>query len=345
MQELIQLDLTGLAARLDALAAVDSEHRTALDALASRVSALEPPPPPPASGVPAGMRGMWLQNTSDPTTARNRVRHAAGLGANTVYWFAGVGANVRFRNSQGIPVTEVLDDVCDEAAKAGVVVYAALPAKYFTRSSHPNQNLRGRVPGVNEDWLDFRSAAARDLMAGLARDAAEGYGVNIILDYCRYHRDWFPGLRDQGVLSANDITEMVRVVYQALPSGTLMAMSPMGRLDVSPYSAANNAQDWPAWLDQGIVDWLSPMCYHDEPFLQTRIAEWRATGFYPERICPLLSIERALQPPEEKTAAGWRAEIRASYASGARGLAVFDENLANRYPSLASVLHDEWRTS
>lgn len=348
---LINLDTSELQRTLDNLALVLNGHQAAIDQLQitlseidTRLTALETGlQPHPPVGVTQGMRGMWLQNTSDPEVARARVRIAASAGANTVYWFCGVGARVRFRNTQGIPFNDVLSDVINEAHKANMAVYPCLPSKYFTRVDFPQQNLRGKgVPGCNEDWLDFRETGARALIAGLALDLAEYPIDGIILDYTRYHRNWFPAARDAGLLSDAEITETVRLVRETLPPGVLLAASPMGRLDTSPYSAFNNAQNWPAWLSLGLVDWLSPMVYQDAAFLQDRIAEWRATGHYPDRICPLLSFEKALQPPEQKYPNGWRAELQAALDSGARGIAVFDEALANRYPELVPVLREMW---
>lgn len=346
---LISVDTTELQQLLDNMVQVSNGHQSAIDtlnvtiaSLTARLDKLEAQPSP-VMNVPAGMRGLWIQPTGNVDMLRSRLQVAVDYGANAVYWYVGTGSGVRFNNTQGIPSDNLLSVAIAEAQQRGLVLWPCLPAKYFVPLGHPEWNLRGQIPGCDDSWLDFRVPAARDLLAELAHDLITGYSVpGVVLDYLRYHRAWFPGARDAGLLSIDNITETVRSIRAVLPAGAQLVASPICRLDDTQYSAYNCAQDWPLWLRGNLVDWLMPMTYQNHAFLLERIAEWeRVTGLYPQRICPLLSIERALQPPEEKPLSDWRREIQTAIGT-ASAVAVFDESLVHKYPMHAAELRNTW---
>jgi len=274
-------------------------------------------------------------------TARERVEAAAQLGANTVYVFVGSGSRTTFLNSQGIPSTDTLSATIQAAQKHGIRVYAAIPVKYFTRSGYGEQNLNGRYPGISENWLDFRNPAARKLIADLAVDIAQQYNVaGIVLDYIRYSRFWYPS----SGLTPDDITSCVCETHDALAgTGVQLEASTISIYRDNTYGALDAyGQAWVDWLDRECIDRIQPMTYLDLSRLKARLAEWVATGHYPERITPILSPIRWDSDPNPKTASDWRSEIRFIRQSTDH-LNVFDERHLGRHPLLADVLVKEWQ--
>lgn len=307
---------------------------------AERIALLENQPGPPPDGIPAAMRGLWIQAWADPAQS---VRNAANVGANTIFVFVGNGRAVSVHNTHGIPLPngEYFSQTVNEAARQGIDVYACIAGRHFTRQDYPEQDLLNRVDGVDRHWLDFRNAGARALLVGLAVDIVREYGVNLILDYFRYHQPWY---RESGVLEASDVTLAVGQVFDAVSDRAIVAASPVGPLNDSEWSAYEKGQEWDAWLDARLVHWASPMSYHDLPALRERVREWTATGHYPSMLCPVLSFLRYQSGgPYVKTVDDFRSEIRYAYDSGVLGLCVFDETDMAQVPQLADVLRDEWQ--
>jgi uncharacterized lipoprotein YddW (UPF0748 family) len=305
-----------------------------------RLHALENEQPTPPSGIPDNMRGLWIQVTDNDAIARARVQAAANVGSNAVFVFCGSGRGVTFANQAGIPNVGTLAVTIDEAKQHGIDVYAAIPSMWFWRSGYPAQNMNGKL-GITENWLDFRNADARLLIAGLCYDVAQYDIAGVCLDYTRWSRHWYASAG----LTAAPITATVRACQQALVgTGKMLTASPISIYDDSEWSALNYGQAWRDWLDQDLVDWLTPMVYSGQWHLEQRLAEWQTWGYWPSRAAAVLSPSQWKNHNEEipKTDAEWRIELETVQAAGTRGIIVFDEEALGKHPSKARILRETW---
>lgn len=337
---LIKIDYSELEDILVAQAAQLAEQDAMITQLAARLAILEPPGPHLPEGVPAGIRGLWIQRTNDHAKARARVQAAASVGANTIFVFTGTGRGVTFVNSQGIPSSDSLTATIDEAKQHNISVYPCLPSKYFWRAEYPDQNLR--TFGISENWLDFTNADARGLIAHLAYDMTQYDIAGVILDYTRFSRHWYA---DAGFTSAS-ITVTIQTVHEVLQStGKKLTASPISVYDKSKYSALNYGQKWHDWIEHGLVDFLIPMVYSGQGHLDRRLSEWTQAGYYPQMVAPIIAPSKWSGGSTEtpKTDNEWRTEIRTVLDGGARGVVVFDERTLSRHPSKAQILLEEWQ--
>jgi len=313
----------------------------AINNLDARVLALETAP---QVGIPAGIKGLWLQDANPNNYNVESVQQAAALGANAIFIFVGTGRGVSFENSAGIPRnSNDLGMIVNEAARLGMVVYPAIPTKYFWRLAYPYQDMIGKL-GITEHWLDYRNADARELIATLCADLAKYHISGICLDYTRWSRYWYPG----SGLTPDAITETVAMCSEILiGTGVKLCASPISIWDDPTYGALTAyGQDWHAWLDYGYADFVFPMTYYGE-WLQERINEWKAAGYWPTWTAPILSPVKWQGGSTEiqKTDADFRAEFATLRANGARGCAMFDLATIQKYPSKQAILIDEWRNN
>lgn len=327
----ITVNETELIAALTRLETMVGGLSVALSDLAFRVTALEEGIPD--FQLPHGLRGVWLQMTTNTETARARVRAAADVGANAVFVFCGHGRAVTFQNSHNIPVVETLLDTIDEAKQNGIDVYACIPSSYFWRTDYPAQNARHSL-GHTDDWLDFRNRDARELIAGLCADVAAYDIAGVCLDYTR----WWRGSGQDAAF----VTQTVAAAYEAIGGLTALCASPISIYDDSEWSALNYGQAWHDWLDDGIVDWLTPMVYSGQWHLDRRLQDWKGAGYWPDWVAPVLSPCTSGDINRPKTADAWRVEIQTVANADGRGIAVFDQGLLAQYPNHAQVLREEW---
>jgi len=122
------------------------------------------------------------------------------------------------------------------------------------------------------------------------------------------------------------ITALVRDVYQRGKQ-----LKPAAQISAAVFynraAADSVAQNWYAWLDQGIVDYVIPMAYvmRDED-LSAALSEWRRADPTLERIIPGLSIylreDGAVSRPPELVLG----QTRLCLDAGARGTCFFAVN-------------------
>lgn len=307
----------------------------------ARIAALETSPP--IVGIPAGLRGVWLQmwQTNDES-----IQQAADFGANAVFIFTGTGRSVTFANSAGIPrsTDNRIEVVLEAAQYLGLDVYAALTTGYFWRDAYPDQCISHTL-GIDTspfaDWLDYRNAGARELIATLATDLAKYPIKGICLDYTRWARQWYPG----SGLTPDAINQTVALCKQRLGNSVTLCASPISIWDDPTYGALPAyGQDWHTWLNAGSVDWLTPMVYSGQSFLDARLREWQTLGYWPAKATPVLSPCTNGNSTTPKTDDAWRTEIRTVQDAGARGFTVFDLSILMAQPSKASILREMWRS-
>ncbi len=277
--------------------------------------------------LPKWMRGVRVQagSCSDAAECGKTLACMERAGANAVYY--SVNTNTEYLGR--------LNFVGPEARRRGMQVYALLVGARLGWPSHPEWNARLNHPQVTDDWLDFTLLAAREYVANAAREIVTNYDVDgILLDRTRWSGSWIK----KANLSADEISKTVQGVYDAVKavrSDILVAASP---------SADHNfavewwGQRWHDWLDDGYVDYVTPMAYApNEAALRRMLAEWDATGYFPGRIIPRLAVVW-FDPTKPKTPAEMTGWIQICYGAGATGMTLWDARHLCRNSALVEAL-------
>ena len=108
-------------------------------------------------------------------------------------------------------------------------------------------------------WLDPADPDARGAAAAEAARLVQAGAAGVNLDYVR---------TDAGVPAAPEraaaVTALVREVSAAVRAASPKAVV-SAAVFPTPSEAASVNQDWPAWVKEGLVDFVAPMIYTDDP--------------------------------------------------------------------------------
>jgi len=233
-----------------------------------------------------------------------------------------------------------------QAHARGIEVFALITAGKLGWREHSEWNARLNSPEIEDDWLDFRIPAARQFVADVAVEV-EQYGIDgILLDYIRWAPAWsnFDCEENAGV-----ITQTVEMVNNSV---SIPVTASVFR---NRAHSTNAGQLWYNWLNEGIVDYVTPMLYtwrtnnpdgHPDQVSEilAEIAEWNASGLFPDRIIPRLSTWFFRPDPDQaKTVNQVLLEIETCYNAGATSMTLWDDRELSRNPNLVEALrNDGW---
>lgn len=153
-------------------------------------------------------------------------------------------------------------DASAPAKIPGIAVHAWISC--FTTEGLPPETLERlkrekRLSASNPGWMEPTVKANGEITIKQLVAAAKSGVAGIHLDYVRTSSD-----TPQSAETTAAITEFVReaskAVRKANPKIILSAA-----VFATPESAARHNQDWPAWLAEGLVDYVCPMTYTESP--------------------------------------------------------------------------------
>lgn len=122
---------------------------------------------------------------------------------------------------------------------------------------------------------------------------------------------------------AENVTRLVREVRQSINAEDRKVMFSTA-VYRSGDQAALVAQDWPNWLATGIVDFVVPMAYVDDPDeLRPLLAEWQNLANFNRVIPGLIVFTGRGQNIQNKSPEQMLAEIKLVRTGGARGVVLF----------------------
>jgi len=273
------------------------------------------------------IRGVRIQagSCSDAAECRETFACLGRAGANAAFYSANTSREYFSRLSYVVP----------EARERGMKVYALLVGSRLGWPTHPEWNARHNFAAVPENWLDFTLPAAREYVANAAREIVMNYDVDgILLDRTRWNGGW---IKKAG-LGHQAITETVRGVYDAVKAArpdALVAASPSADIG---FAKEWWGQDWPTWLDNDWVDFVTPMAYApNETALHRMLSEWQATSHFPERIIPRLAVVW-FSPVRAKTASEMTSWVQICYDAGGVGMTLWDDRHLCQNPALVAAL-------
>lgn len=186
-------------------------------------------------------------------------RELSDLGVNTLFLhLQAADTPLKVPGSRGL---RNLDDAIAACRENDIALHAWVTCLTLDQvpASRRRELSAHRTLEANRNWLDPSSAKNRadlvDSFLSLARKGVNG----IHLDYMR-----MPDSVDRTPEAAEAITRLVAEASEALRRET-----PGVALSVAVYptpeAAARRSQDWPSWVEDGLVDFVTPMIYTASP--------------------------------------------------------------------------------
>ena len=174
-----------------------------------------------------------------------------------------------------------------------------------------------RLSPNNTGWLDPMLPANHDLViAQLAEMARRGVdGVHI--DYARTDDATPPSPATTAAIT--DFVRKASKAVRAANPGIVFSAA----VFPTPESAARRNQDWPAWVREGLVDYVCPMIYTESPAAFRAQLDACLAVAPAERIMPGIGTGADESQTDAPTAA---AEIGDAVQNGCRGIVFFTLN-------------------
>ena len=291
--------------------------------------------------VPRPIRGVRFQSSScdRPSDCTQRLDCLAAAGVNVLYY--SVYDREAYYHSALLPHRDFdsLAYLVPRAHARGMEVYSLIPVAEIGWPEHPAWNARLNHRGVSDDWLDFAVPEARSFVADVAAEIVTEYDVDgILLDYIRWRSAWF----DNADLSASDVSRTVQGIYERVKA--VRPVSVAASVYRNRDSASGARQRWYDWLSGGYIDYVTPMAYVDTRELRVLLNEWRASGYFPERIIPRLSVvwfePTAVTP---KAVEDVLQQMGICYDAGSTGMTLWNDRYICRNPDLVGALGRGWR--
>ena len=183
------------------------------------------------------------------------------------------------------------------------------------------------VPGHR--WLDPAVPADRAAALRRVRAAARLRPAGIHFDYVR-SRDGAAASPEAAAAVTSLLREAVALVRELAPDAAISAA-----VFPTPAAAAAVNQDWPAWIKEGLVDFVCPMIYEDDPdAFRAALAQCLAASPADRLVAGIGTGADEAQVD----AAAFRDEVAASAAAHLRGVAffAFDDALLELLPGFGS---------
>ena len=320
-----EVDVSALEAKISesasgVLAGVEA-LRVEVELLNAEILELIGGPPLAPPRIWDGMRGVRGQCSSVATTLRTEATLDALEEVGATDWYVpNWWQESYFPPSESVRGFDSLGYAVEAAHERGIRVHALFVCAYTF-------NLEGWDAGVTlgipEAWLDFTSAGAREHLADVVQETVELYQVDgVLYDYIRWAGRWAGdyGLGCEPVTEAvAGMTARVRACDPTLPIGC----SPFADFR---YARESCGQDAGLWLNEGLVDYATPMAYPPEGknYIPYWITRWNETGQWPGRILPRVS-SHWLDTDAMKPVSRIVAEIAEFLEAGAVGMTLWDD--------------------
>ena len=253
------------------------------------------------SGSPDEFRGVWDIRASSRSLASSAklFEKLDTYGINAVLALSQIGVTPCFAEESGGAGVS-FSRFCAEAATNSIGVQAwiyAFNVEGLAKKQLDNLAAEGRLVSGPDNkplpWLCPMHDKNRKLILEGAVNLVKAGAAGVHLDYIRYPtsdgclgnesresferemgkkvKNWPEDVVGQGVLASEyhafqtrELTKFVRDIAEAV-----RAERPGVKVSAAVYpevaSAAGLCQDWPTWVAEGIVDFVCPMTYHQDP--------------------------------------------------------------------------------
>ncbi len=261
----------------------------------------------------------WVNTAELPVEGFERLREL-GLDTLFMHWQTAHEHKRPFIEGNTTKKPDTIEDLAAAGRKAGLKIHAW--ATCFTLDGVSEEERaklarEKRLSASNPLWLDPTLPKNHDLVvARLAEMAKRGVdGVHI--DYARTSDDM-----PQSPETTAAITEFVRKAAKAVRAANSNIVF-TAAVFPTPESAARRNQDWPAWVREGLVDYVCPMIYTESAAeFRAQLASCLAVA-PAERILPGIGTGADESQTDAATAA---AEVKEAAGVNCRGAAFFTLN-------------------
>ena len=190
--------------------------------------------------------------------------------------------------------------------------------------------------GMNVVWIDGLAEGKPDLLAILGMDRPHGYFYSRLTITPVTDDPAMPMSADSRMVEEMEkqdlawrqwpmdkVTDVVRDVYRSAkkvrPSVVVSAA-----VFYTKASGESVLQEWPRWIGEGIIDYVIPMAYVDDPALSAAFDEWTKIPGWKSKIIPGLSIYRMVEgKPAPRTAEVVQRQIEMCAKRGSNGQVYF----------------------
>ncbi len=174
-----------------------------------------------------------------------------------------------------------------------------------------------RLSASNPLWLDPTLPKNHDLVVARLAEMAKRGVTGVHIDYARTD-DATPASPETTAAITDFVRKASKAVRAAKPDIVFSAA-----VFPTPEAAARRNQDWPAWVREGLVDFVCPMIYTESPAeFKSQLAACLAVA-PAEKILPGIGTGADESQTDAPTTA---AEIAAAIEAGCRGAAFFTLN-------------------
>ena len=174
--------------------------------------------------------------------------------------------------------------------------------------------LLNPVDRPDSRWLDPANPVDRAAALRRVRAAALRHPAGLHFDYLR-SSGGTPASPEAAAAVTSLLREAVALARDLSPSIVLSAA-----VFPTPASAAEHNQDWPAWLREGLLDYVAPMLYNDDP------AAFRASLAQCLAAAPADRLVAGIGTGADEAqvdAEAFAAEVAAAAEAGLRGVSFF----------------------
>ncbi len=261
----------------------------------------------------------WVNTAELPVEGFERLREL-GLDTLFMHWQTAHEHKRPFTEGSAAKKLDSIEDLAAAGRKAGLKTHAW--ATCFTLDGVSEEERaklakEKRLSASNPLWLDPTLPKNHDLVVARLSEMAKRGVDGVHIDYARTSDDM-----PQSPETTAAITEFVRKASKAVRAANSNIVF-TAAVFPTPESAARRNQDWPAWVREGLVDYVCPMIYTESP------AEFRAqlasclAAAPADRILPGIGTGADESQTDAETTS---AEVNGAVGANCRGVAFFTLN-------------------
>ena len=232
------------------------------------------------------IKAMWV--TRFQMDSREKidkfVNEAKENGYNTLFVQV-LGRGIAYYRSAALPTIEAdfdpLAEAVEKSHKEGLKIHAWLNA-YYVWSSEEAPSQPGHVLNSYPEWLlpstsnmlfmDPTNKNVQEYLYYIYTEVARNYDVDgIHLDYIRFPDNYSAGDKKSPAYNiiaqnrANYVTALVKRIYLSVKKDKPKIAVSAAVYPDSYDAATDKGQDWKKWQKDGIIDFVVPMIYSNDP--------------------------------------------------------------------------------
>jgi len=161
--------------------------------------------------------------------------------------------------------------------------------------------------GMNVVWIDGLEEGKPDLLAVLGMDRPHGFFISRLTIFPVVDDPAMPMWTDPRAVEEMEkqdlvwmqwpmdkVTDLVRDVYHSAKE-VRSSVTVSAAVFYTRQAGQSVLQDWPRWVREGIIDYVIPMAYTQDPALSAAFDEWKQIPNWKSKVIPGLSLYRGVE--------------------------------------------------